>query len=274
MKTLENTIRKSLEFNLQDYSYTTLERTVTDVQEQGVKRKISQQAMLESLFNPDTGECHEHSTELMDMILEEYQVSMMERSSGNGHAHNVFNDDTGEYDFYLSADGTQGRSTKHNDLSQALYDGYDGDIINKNQKDICAFTVINDDDSMVRIDDLDELITVDDSDYSLWDKIEECGQLIVRHSGHWQGKGGQFIKTDYAAREKARMLRKHRKLLGLTATAKGNNWSLKLEEEKRIRVIQKGKRVSLQQKAKWVRDARKGMQYAKDELAKIGYNQF
>ena len=268
-----NTLEKQLqtEFSINELNPITRGVIAEQVLTEAVKRKIPQQAMLSSLFNSDTGESHEHSSELMDLIKNEYQCNMVEVSSGNGQAQNLWNNETGEYDVYLSADCHESSEHSRNGLSDGLVDSYEG-ITDKNSSDIPAYEVIEIDGQPVRLDDMSVMVTITDSDYSLWDTIEDKGMLIVRHLSNWYGKGCQFKKDGYKKREALRLTKKHNRLMGYTVTTNedGANGTVKKLAVKQLNQDKKGNR-HLTNLAK---QARRGQQWAIDSLTKIGYNEF
>ena len=142
MNTLEKHIRKQLDTNIRDFSYDAMLKLVDDVTVNKVKRKITRQDMLDSLFNSDTGDTHQHSDELMKLVTDEYQCNMVEISSGNGQSVNVWNYESESYDIYLSADGREGNAHNTNGLSDALVDTYEG-VQDKNSVDIPAYQVVD-----------------------------------------------------------------------------------------------------------------------------------
>lgn len=242
---------------------------LNDKQVMKAKRKVSKQVMLDSLFDSDTGNSHEASSELMDMINNEYQVDMVEVSSGNGLSRNVWNYEKDGYEVYLSADGRESNEHSQQGLSNSLVDSYEG-IASKNEASIPAYNMADIDGELTRIDNMACMVTVDDSDYSIWDTIAEKGALIVRHSGHWKGAGCRFDKERYAKREALRATKKHNRLMGYTVEHSGAN-----TQPKDIKVMQLNKdKKGNKHLTKLAKQARHGQQWARDELTKIGYNEF
>ncbi len=258
-----------LDLPYRDVSGHIREALMSDAVTVKASRKISKQRMLDSLFDSDTGIVHEQSNELMQLINDEYQVDMVEVSSGNGQARNVWNNVTGSYDVYLSADGREGNEHGHMGLESALVDSYEG-IDNKNEAIIPAYEITDDEGHVLRTDDMSNMVTVDNSNYSIWDTIAEKGALIIRHQGHWKGAGCRFDSANYVKREALRMIKKNNRLLGLTGERSGSHTTLKEVSVKQLNVDKKGNR-HLSNLAK---QARRGQQWARDELTKIGYNEF
>jgi len=258
------TLNSVLDFDLNEVNYVAQLDIIDGVKSERIKRKISRQEMLDSLFDNESGCTHEHSSELMQLVMNEYQVDMVEVSSGNGHAHNVYNDDTGEFDFYLSASTAEHENIARKGLESALID-FDGDYRNKNESVIPAYEMLDDNGELTRYDDMSSMVTVDNSDYSIWDTIAEKGALIVRHSGVWKKR--KFTNDEWQAYQSLKLKKKHNRLLGLNATVTGND-TLKKVTIKRLNEACKGnkslKRVALA--------AKRGQSWAIDALARIGYH--
>lgn len=247
-------------------SFAYAEKVEQSTKQEQAKRKTTRDKMLTSIplvTHPDVYH------ELAKMVHDEYKVGMMEISSGNGTARNMV-DENGEYIYMLSANTSEQSEQARIGLEAGLVDAGET-LANKNISTIPAYEVVTDDNGeQLRIDDMANMITVNDSDYSIWDTIAEQGLLIVRHQGHWKLSGCRFDKDNYKAREARRMKAKHKRLLGITTAQSGSNTNPKAIKVKQLNVDKKGNK----QLTRLARDARRGKQYAIDELAKIGYNEF
>ena len=259
-------VNNTLDFTLEEVNYPMQLDIAEGVKRERSQRKVSRQVMLESLFDNETGETHEYSDELMQLVLDEYKVEMLEVSSGNGKANNAYNDDTGEFDYYLSASTSEQSQHAQIGLEAGLIDSSDG-ILNKNFDIIPSFEIVDNGEAYERTDNYAHMVEINNSSYSLWDTIAEKCALIVRHSGVW--KKQRFTRDEWTKYSKLRATKRHNRLLGLHSTLTGNDTLKKVA----VRSLNKDKKGN-KELTRLATMARRGKQWAKDELARIGYNEF
>jgi len=141
---------------------------------------------------------HANYDEIAELVDSEYKVAMMEISSGNGKAREAWDYENECFSEHITAQASDSRLHSKAGLAEELIDTNDG-IENKNE-------------STYFDKELQETITVTDSNYSVWDTIAEQGALIVRMSKQW--KSG-FRADKWEAYSKLRATKKHNALLDL-----------------------------------------------------------
>jgi len=211
-----------------------------------VKLKIKRDKMLASISD-DMPE--DIAAELRTMIEQEWKVGKVEHSLTNGRMMDHYNPDQ-----LLYADGTQHSEHSRSGLAEQLVDGVEIlDIQDSHIQAMYTDGISNKNEIYATVDG--ELTTLQQSDYSLWDTIEQMGMLLVRTNAPW--KSGRFDSKGWMKYNTRRKLTAHKRALGLlnSDVAQGD----------KVLASASTRRVNRLAKLR----ARKG-----GNLAKVGYNKF
>lgn len=173
--------------------------------------------MMLSLGIDDTR--HKHADEIAKMVDSEWHVGMQEINSGNGSYHTDWNPEE-----LNMVQGTDSMLHDESGLSNQFTDGYNGNIVNKNEK-----VVFN--------EATREMELVSDSQYSIWDTIYMKGQLIVRSTAPW--KSG-FNLTSYLRTKSMHLKSRHNRLMGIASgTQKSDTKLVSGYEQRKAKRLQR-----------------------------------